>query len=708
MKFIKFLLAAMSLFALTACMGGGSVKDSVNDDTRIITSTVVGSDGKLSYSGTGDMAGFSISATATDLAGRTVYIEKSEAEYSVDGYVSLSPVYTITVAGKADVVFIAKITVPYSSAILANEGGVAADSFFCSLSGGSVTEYTTTRGSGNDVTATASFPGSFFAGIKKDVPTSTITGIIKLSAVSYKAATAFLTDGLANPIPDTARGTDHVQPGEKVYMDIDAVTFGEDVTSYSWALSAKPAGSASSLTLGGSAASFVPDATGTYTVTLTLNGANGKTETESKNIFALNYTADTGSGNASCVSCHDGSLVNSGLVDKYGRQILRAMYIPWSSSAHGVAFAAISGQTDSKCYQCHAAGFRPDSYTSAAGYDDKVTNWVTMATSGATHLQGVTCEACHGPNGGSTTGFFASHYKNTPTTSNTCLTCHDYSNVSGHGFKYSDTHDNSHTLAGGTVAKNTACFKCHTGEGMMGRIFDKDINPSNTETVSGIGCSVCHDPHGESGLAAQLRINGSYTLPTGNTVVNAGNSKLCYSCHNADSELPSVGAIPHNTQAEMLNGIGGYTYGTSLGTTKSIHSFSGAQCSTCHMKTQSGATHELDMQDDPTARIEGCKTGCHTSSTPVYTNGHFDLNGGVATAMTKIEALKAAINAKAGEPAGTAIRASYSTSATALSTALNRAAYNYNYIMNDRSSGFHNPSYVTKLVDLSLADLAAN
>jgi hypothetical protein len=706
MKFIKFLLAAMSLFALTACMGGGSVKVSVNDDTRIITSTVVGSDGKLSYAGTGDMAGFSISATSAELAGKTVYIEKSEAEYSVDGYVSLSPVYTVTVAGRADVVLIGKITVPYSSQILANEGGTSADSVFCSISGGSVTEYTTTRGAGSDVTATASFPGSFFAGIKKDVPVSTITGIIKLSAVSYKAATAFLTDGSANLIPDTARGIDHVQPGEKVMLDVNSTAFGETVTSNSWEILSKPAGSGVSLTVSGTGVYFTPDMNGVYTIGMRINGSNGKTGYEIKKIYALNYT-NMQTGQSMCmVACHDGT-ASVGALDKYGRDILRDITGFWSSSVHASAYnTTVSTTNNSTCLQCHATGFRPDGYSVAAGYDDKITDWLNLATSNASHLQGVTCEACHGPYDGSINSFENKHYKNTQITSNACLTCHDYGNVSGHVFKYSDTHDRAHTLAGGTVAKNTACFKCHTGEGMMGRIFNKDINPSNTDTVSGISCAVCHDPHGETGLPAQLRMAGTYNI--GLTTFNAGNSKLCYSCHNADMDLPAVGSIPHNTQVEMLQGLGGYSYGTNLGAMKSVHVNMGAQCSTCHMKTQGGATHELDMQDDPTARIEGCKTTCHTTSAPVYTNGHFDLTGSVGTAMTKIEALKAAINAKAGEPAGTAIRASYSTSATALSTALNRAAYNYNYIMNDRSSGFHNPSYVTKLVDLSLADLAAN
>ncbi|MCD8554995.1 ammonia-forming cytochrome c nitrite reductase subunit c552 [Seleniivibrio sp.] len=705
MRFVKFLLAVMSLFALTACMGGGDVKSSINDDTRIIVTTQVGSNGELNYVGSGDMEGFSVSADSAELAGKTVTIEKAEASYSVDGYISLSSLYKITVSGLSTTVP-AKITLPYNANILASEGGSAADSVFCSL-GSSVTELTTAHGAGSDVSATVSLVGNYFAGYKSQITDSTVSGIIKLSAVSYSAATSTLTDPSGKSLPDTSRGIDHVQVGEKIFADVDEIVFGETVTSYLWTLTSKPTGSSATLTYIGTAVSMVPDVAGTYKLTLTLNGVNGKTLTETKSVFALTYSDDPDAGTAMCyVQCHTGIFASSDIVDKYGRELLRNLTTPWGTSAHGQAFADIAGETDSTCYQCHATGFRYDGRT-ADGYDEKVTNWTPMESTGAGHLEGVTCEACHGPNSGVSGNFFDRHYDKTPTTSNVCLTCHDYSGVSGHSFKYSDTHDKSHTLANGNVARNASCFKCHTGEGMMGRIFNTDINPSNTESVSGIGCSVCHDPHGESGLASQLRTTGSYTIPSG-TIASAGTSKLCYYCHNADVSLPAVGTIPHNTQAEFMQGVGGYEYGQNLGFTKSIHGSVDVQCATCHMKENGKATHELDMHDNPAGRITTCvASGCHTTS-PTYTDGHFEYDGRVANVRDKMDQLKAAINTKAGEPVGSAVKASYSASTAALSTALNRAAYNYNYLLYDRSGGFHNPEYAESLLDLSIADLAAN
>ncbi len=699
----------MSLFALTACLGGGDVKSSINDDTSIIVSVQVGTDGKLNYVGTGDMEGFSISAAAEELAGKTVYIEKSESSYSVDGYVSLSPVYTVSLAEKDSSVYLAKITLPYSANILASEGGAASDSIFCSLSGSSVTEFTTIHGSGSDVAAQATFPGSFFAGYKKQTADSSVSGIIKLNAVSYAAATAFFTDPSGRSIPETSRGTDHVQLGEKVIFDVDEIVFGETVTSYAWELLVKPTGSNASMSADGTTVSIVPDIVGVYIVGLSLNGLNGKTEYETKNIFALNYTYVASANKSMCVTaCHDGS-TSEPAPDKYGRDILRDITSMWSGSVHASAYnATVAASQNSTCYQCHTTGFRPDgAYPSANGYDDKL-NWTTLVPSGGTHLQGVTCEACHGPNEGSTGTFNQKHYKNTSLSSNVCLTCHDYSGVSDHSFKYSDAHDKSHTLAGGNVARNAACFKCHTGEGMMGRLFNLDITPSNTETISGIGCSVCHDPHGETGLDSQIRVSGSYTLPTGTTTANVGNSKLCYYCHNAEVALPAVGSIPHNTQAEFMQGVGGYVYGQTLGFTKSVHVLQSVQCATCHMKENGKATHELDMHDNPTGRIVNCLgSNCHTTS-PTYVDGHYEYDGRVAAVRAKMGQLKAAINAKAGESADAAVKASYTASTTTLTTALNRAAYNYNYLLMDRSGGFHNPGYATILLDLSLADLAAN
>lgn len=713
MKSVKFLIIAACLFALTACLSGGSAKGPVDSDTRVMTEVAVASDGSISYTGSGNFEGFSFTANVPALAGRTVYIEKSDSSYTVGSYTSVSDLYSVRLtkdeAANVTTFYSVNVTVPYSSSQLANAGGTAGSVKLCSLVDGAPIANTTTVGAGAYVSANATFPMSFFAGFKKTVAVSDGAGIIKLQNVSYAEASDTIADPKGTLHPDTVRGITHVQQGEKVVLGVSETNFGETVASSSWSVTSKPSGSAAALTQDGSDMMLLPDVAGVYKVTLNLTGINGKTASETVSIVSQNYSYNAVTGDATCMSiCHDGSASTSEAVDKYGRLFFRDIVSIWGASAHANAFTPVAAETDTSCFQCHTTGFNfadrdnngTDDHPEADGYDDSITDWNTPS-GGDLHLRGVACEACHGPGMGAEGNFFDVHYSKTTLGSGVCLSCHEMGSITGHHFDYKNTHDMSGTLAGGNVAKNEACFKCHTGEGAMGVIFDKDVAPSDTDTVSGIGCPVCHDPHGETANAHQLRTAGSVTVGTASA--SAGNAKVCYNCHNADTSLPAVGTIPHNSSAEMLNGVGGYTYGTSTGS--SAHHVA---CIDCHMKKQDGTTHNMVMTEDVSERIDYCTASCHSAADLTFGGGHYDMQGKAAAVRTKVDQLQAAINAKAGTASDSAIRASYTTGNDTLDAALNRAAYNYNFILSDKSSGFHNPDYAETLIDLSLADLESN
>lgn len=95
MKLIRFLLLAVFILSLSACVGGGSAKSSVDDDTRIMTTAVVDGEGRLSYTGSGEFEGFALSIDDIALAGRKIYIEKSEAPYVTGGFVAVSDRYSV-------------------------------------------------------------------------------------------------------------------------------------------------------------------------------------------------------------------------------------------------------------------------------------------------------------------------------------------------------------------------------------------------------------------------------------------------------------------------------------------------------------------------------------------------------------------------------------------------------------------------------------
>lgn len=726
MKLVNFLLITACLATLTACGGEGATNDYMGDGsaqntTRRIIQVTVASDGTLNYTGNGEFEGFAISASNPALAGRTIYIEKAESEYIVDEYVSFSSRYAVRFTLEesdppSTDLYDAGVALPFSRPMMTTEGGTPEEVLVCGIANETVHPFSSSLMDRDRVQAEANIPMVFFSGYLNSVVIPETTGTIRITGRSYKAANEageYLTDSNGVNHPDTARGTDHVQPGERVMLAVNQEAFGESVTSSSWSLSA-PAGSLSVLAEDDDHRSFIPDTAGFYDVTLEIEGINGKRSEETITIVAQNYSFIESEGNATCLSsCHDGGMASSKSEDRYGRQIHRDIVTPWSATAHSNAFTTIATITQSACLKCHSTGFLfadrdlngIDDYVTASGFDDTITDWAAPAATGSPHLQGVTCEACHGPGSGDG-NFSQSHYSETSITSDMCLSCHDQDGRSMHFFVYSDTHDNAHTLAGGNAAKNAECFKCHTGEGMMSRIFDADITPSNTTSVTGIGCPVCHDPHGEGDNDSQLRITGTFDIPlaSGDLTVNAGKSLICYNCHNADAELPYVGTIPHNSQVEMLSGVGGYDYGENLSAVNGPHSM--LVCNDCHMSHEDGTTHDMNMTVSAPGRIATCQASpCHTAAPPELSDGHYGMNGKPAGVRAGIRQLAHAINAKAGLPARSAIRAVYSANSEELVTALNRAAYNHNFILSDRSSGFHNPVYAEKLIELSLEDL---
>lgn len=726
MKFIKILLITAYVAVLTACSGGGNENSSVDhtlggDDTQTIVQTTVAPDGTLDFTGSDDFEGFALSASDPALAGRTIYIEKSESEYYINGYVSLSAKYAVRFTAKAsdtntqdlhDV----RVTLPFSPSILLAEGGASTDVLVCSIMNGTVSAQNTSSAGATLVRADATIPSSFFSGFLKIVALPETSGTINIAGRSYQEADEageYLTDPNGVNHPDTARGIDHVQPGERVMLALNETAFGDWVAASNWHLSV-PEGSASVLTEEGDFQTFIPDTVGLYQVTLEIEGINGDTSAETATIVAQNYSSPGSGGEPTCLNaCHNGNISSSESQDRFGRRILRDVETPWRATAHADAFTPIASVTYSGCLKCHTTGFLfadrdrdgADEYMVASGFDDTITDWSNPASTGSTHLRGVSCEACHGPSTGGG-NFDQSHYSQMPLSSQICLSCHGQASQSIHFFGYSDAHDQAHTLSGGHVAKNAGCFKCHTGEGMLSRIFDADITPSNTASVTGIGCAVCHDPHGEGGNESQLRMTGTFDIPliSGNLTVNAGKALICYNCHNADTQLPAVGTIPHNTQVEMLNGVGGYDYGENLTAVSANHSR--LACSYCHMSHSKGTTHDMNMTTNAAERIASCQASpCHSATPPQFSDGHYDLNGNLTGVRTGIQQLADTINEKAGLPQGSAIKAVYSASSDELVTALNYAAYNYNFILSDSSGGFHNPVYAQKLITLSLQDL---
>jgi hypothetical protein len=730
MKISKLLLVILSFVYLIGCGGSDSVRKDMPDTIRVMETLTVGQDGKLDYVGTGDFSGFGITIDDTRLAGKTIYVEKSDIPGTVDNYNSLSSKYSVRftqyeTAQPTDL-YNAVISIPYQLSGSATVASTVMLTLLKPENKDAIQLSASKPADGILKVTNASFPAAFFAGYKVATVTPEQNTFIKLvgkSILDAQQDSEFSgTDSNNVKYRDRVRALSNVQPGEKVTLTIDEGAFGEKTISTSWTVTFSNTEVATSQD---KIFTFLPDRFGDFTVALSATGISANVKTETLTIRSRAYSYDIDTNESYCLKfCHS-TIDAPNFLDVYGRPVMRDIIAVWQDSSH-----ASAQKSSNSCAECHSTGaFRVDRATTgndefpgAYGYDD-------LATADRQHLMGVTCEACHGPSStysGALNGDinFDGHPEGTSIDSGVCLSCHEHGRDNGSHFskyyfeqdnKNVSTHETANELANyNTLTKNESCFKCHTGEGAIGAILGADIKPSDFNKFSGITCNVCHDPHGEvegDNPHAQLRKTGNTTLKVlgADTTVNAQKAYVCYQCHNTINS--NVGSIPHNSQAEMFEGIGGYTYGETIASGTAPHKLMNYDCVDCHMSLTStsqasATTHVMNMDVDFEKRVESCNSACHSNANIQFIDGHYELSGKRAELTALINELRIAINTHASRAPETEITAAYNVSGNQeLSSALTYAAYNYNFVRMDRSSGAHNFRYAKKLLELSIADL---
>ena len=736
MKFYKILVIALGLAILSGCGGSDRIKSPVDDNKEIITSVKVASNGQLDFVGADEFEGFSIKANNIDLAGKTIYIKKLEPEYVKGGYTAVSSQYSVSFSEKdGDVpsaIFPANVTFPFNKEKSANPT-------FLAIINGNVVPQSSTVANSNNISSNTNIPFAYYAGFKNLSPEPIKQKMIKTLTKTYRQAILegkVFIDPAGDETPDWSRGFSGIQPGETVYLDVDEGAFGQNIVSVTWKLKRPQSANQEILPNNGWKSSFRANDYGKHTVTLTVVGEYNKKEAETFEFNAYGYSYDKNTEEAYCLgACHDGGLTAPNLKDIYNREILRDISGAWAGTKHAQFNNAIDS---AECAVCHATGFLfadinnngNDAFPRVYGFDDLLENWFNLndpANNKTDHLKGVTCEACHGTStyysGSLDSPSFISHPKSFSLSSTTCLTCHDTGKTGIHFARFYDennktTHENAHmpntpeVENDPFVVRKDGCYQCHTGEGALASILGVNVSYSELKEVNGITCNVCHDPHGESGLDAQLRQAGQITLSvfSKNGLVDknfdAKTGKLCYNCHNAQGA--GLGTIPHNSQVELFNGVGGYTYDDETVNPASIHRAL-LTCSDCHMNNinnSTNITHVMSMHDNVNERLANCNS-CHSNFGELeYTDGHYDSNGKTADVRAKMNELKLRINFLAGESDETVKPVYTIHNNQDLSDALSRAAYNYNFIIADRSFGAHNAPYAKKLLELSLTDLS--
>jgi len=737
-------LKILVLFSVFILAFGCSRSDSTDSSTSGSTSVkelTISENGDLSYEGSGEFAGFSIEINNSNQPGAKVRIEKKDAPGSKGGYQALSDAYDITLPDLSGKNLTASISIPYNETLFQRAGISENRIALLTLKGDSLnTSYTQQSGNDNIITGYTYFPSTVYTGYKKEVVLPEAKRFIKLKSYSYNSAVSdadYFLDNASSEIYDTVGGIPNVQPYERVLLSIDESALSSSLVSVDWSIVSKPSGSSAFLqsTGIGYERQLIPDEFGKYEISANVTLTDGSSKSERITINATGYSFNSETANFECDSqCHNGSLESWKNYDIYGRNIFKNIVGAWSSSGHGNAFQSVNTETDTLCFDCHTTGyFYPDrndngedDFPKAYGYDDLISDWdIPETDQGNAHLRGVTCEACHGPSyvydNGVNSGTFAAHPQSFSLDSGVCLKCHgSVSEASGHVFKYKDIHDQSHKVTNTSFLENKKCFSCHTGQGYLSKLENADTSAADFKKISGIGCPVCHDPHGGSGNVYQLRkvdnatndTNVIINLDSGDKDVDAGIAAMCYDCHSSGLSLPEVGAKPHNTQAEMLEGVGGYEYGGIDNT--SVHFYTTDKCVGCHMMTlakssfENVTNHEFSMQYSVDKRIQRCNNSCHTTTGYNIPATEYDYKGRLTEISGMLVDLKNAINTKAELPTGTAVKSDYSSQglSAGLTDALNKAAYNYFFVKNDRSSGAHNYKYAKVLMQASLDNLS--
>lgn len=561
------------------------------------------------------------------------------------------------------------------------------------------------------------------------------TMTLALAAGSFAVPTAVIkTIGISardvalNPddiYTKASTGLPNVGVGEMVYLK---GTAGEEqVITWAWELTARPNGSNAALNANDAEVVFlVPDVVGTYRASLTVTSDSGQSEPATIAINSANYVGVGGIvGNlqvGQCAMCHDADET-----DKVAR---------WSQTKHARKFSdhyngVYGGRYRESCIRCHTVGYDTTAGAANQGFDDmaRQENWVFIDSAHGGIREGawdemrqnfpltaskanIQCENCHGP-GSAHRSNIADNRIAVTWDVGVCAKCHDSGNSHFRPMQWKlSGHSNP------PVEERSACSGCHSGYGFVDRI--EGLPPLERDsTYLPIGCVTCHDPH-DATNPYQLRTVAPVTL-LDSTVIDIGNGNICANCHQSrrkaatyvDGRITNPARFnPHGSpQADMLIGTNAIEFeGAEI--ERSPHaSVVDNGCVGCHMAETPRDTgnhetflqlgdHTFAMKTEAGAEhVEAC-TECHAgleSFASKMADSDWDGDGtteGVRAEIAGMMNTLAMMLPPVGEPT--------ITPANWFTGAQRRAAYNYFFVLNDKSGGMHNARYARSILTASM------
>jgi hypothetical protein len=251
----------------------------------------------------------------------------------------------------------------------------------------------------------------------------------------------------------------------------------------------------------------------------------------------------------------------------------------WQTTRHANAWQDLqaSGHASASCNKCHTTNGATNLAADTAGY-------FSVPDNAKKFYQDVQCESCHGPGAGHVSGPDAFQPLSTVHADTAqawgCGTCH-----TGTHTPFVDQWKHSlHSIVTAPAASSTdpTCRGCHSAQGAIARFDPKaDYIEKSATTWEPIVCSVCHDPHGGTGNAHQLR----FPVNTADLSTN-----LCMQCHYRRSVPdPTSSRGPHSPQGPMLLGEAGwippnFQYDATRQAATHGSAANPNLCATCHME----------------------------------------------------------------------------------------------------------------------------
>lgn len=545
----------------------------------------------------------------------------------------------------------------------------------------------------------------------------------------------------------TSGGLNNVGLGAPVYLEAQ-VPSGVVVSNTVWSLASKPAGATATLAaspLGASAPIYnpgdrsvyqvadrmmlVPDVAGHYVVNATVTTDSGDM------MISLGVTGAKyiGVGKAElefhdppqCARCH---------TDKFSG---------WQNTKHATAMTRkIDGigvsHFSQNCLKCHNTGYDPTSGAVNDGFDDIATvvswmfptniaagNWDAMPAD-LKGIANVQCEACHGPGGQHSRSGGNPAYITSSTSSGDCGQCHESPPYHTKGSQWALSR-HAVTTRYPTGESRSACTGCHSGVGFIDRLAGKPRDQQRTD-YEAVVCATCHDPH-DATNPHQLRSIASVTLNDGTVVSEGGKGRLCMNCHisrqNAETYVATSSGSSrfgphHGPQTDMLKGANAVEYGRTIPSSAHINVVADS-CVTCHMQAtpasgQAGhnqaGEHTFKVTFDngtPTDHTDDVPltaacANCHGGITSFdFPRQDYDGDGTIEGVQTEVKGLLDRLGM---------LLPPFNSPTVSITSAYTRpqlkAAFNYQFVLEDKSYGIHNTSYAVNILKASIADLTGD